>query len=105
MISGNKSAALAQYSYAPGAYLSSQQPLRVTGHNSSHHQLQQQQKQGSKYSSSVGIISSSGPNATLTSLGSTPQVRTGSPHAKVTVSGTLLHSHIRNMSRNVCDKE
>ena len=89
-MSGNKSAVITQYSNAPGAYLNSQQHLRATAHNSSYQQLQQQQKQGSKYSSSVGIISSSGPNAKLTSLGSTPQVRANSPHAKVRGSGTLI---------------
>ena len=57
MISGNKSAVLAQYANAPGAYLSGQQALRVPGHNSAHLQLQERQKPGSKYSSPVGIKS------------------------------------------------
>ena len=89
MISGNKSVSMTQYSNAPGAYLNSQQHLRGTGHNSPHHQLQQQQKPNNKYSASIGVISPTSSSTTLSSLSSTPQVRTRSPHAKVRGSGSV----------------
>ena len=89
MISGNKSVSVAHYANAPGSYLNVQPHLRGTGHHSPQQLLQQQQQQkpNNKYSSSLGMISSTSSN--MTSLSTTPQVRTRSPHAKVRGSGSL----------------
>ena len=76
---------MAQYTNAPGAYVSNQQHLRG---NPPHQQIQQQKKPNSKYSSStIGVINPQSPNVTLTALSTTPQVRTRSPHAKVRGTG------------------
>ena len=88
MISGNKSVSMTQYTNAPGAYVSNQQHLRGNGHNPPHQQIQHQQKPNNKYSSStIGVINPQSSNVTLSSLSTTPQVRTRSPHAKVRGTG------------------
>ena len=88
LMSGNKPVSIPQYSNMPGGYMSNQQHARGTGQAPLHQQSQIQQKSSGKYSSSSpGMINTQNSNVSLSSLNSTPQVRTRSPHAKVRGSG------------------